>query len=506
MAFNSLLFAVFFPLVAIVLFCLPKRLQWIWLFAASCLFYATFVPYFIILLFGITFISYASGLLIENNREKLGNYSQYYLLAGIVLSILLVLLFKYLNFLSKVTIDIAHILNLQYPGFILNIAVPLGISFYTLQTIGYTIDVYHGVCKPERHLGYFALSVSFFPQIMAGPLSRINNLFHQFRKEFRFETSRVSEGLLLMGWGYFKKMVIADRAAVMVNEVYNSPREYWGVFLIVATLLFSIQLYADFSGYSDIAIGAARILGIDIGSNFKRPFLAETISELWRRWHTSLHEWWKQYLYIPLGGNRVFNSRWHLNILIVFLISGLWHGPDWKFVCWAGIHAWYVLFSQWTKQIRSAIIAFVKIEKFTIVYKTIRILITFILFAIAGIFFRANSISDAVFIVKNSFYGLDVVMRCIIAMDYENIKSALMNQQKITILGFTKPAFISEIIVLMLAVFLLLTIEIYLEMHSSTKILRISNRPWYVRWTLYFVLIFSIFFLGMFSGQPFIYF
>lgn len=241
---------------------------------------------------------------------------------------------------------------------------PVGISFYTFQSLSYSIDVYRGEKEPERNFGKFALYVAFFPQLVAGPIERSTNLLPQFDRRISFDYDRFVSGLRLMLWGFFKKIVIADRLAIYVNEVYNSPAEFQGLTLILATYFFAFQIYCDFSGYSDIAIGAARIMGYDLMINFRQPYFSQSIAEFWKRWHISLSTWFKDYLYIPLGGNRVAKNRWYFNLMAVFLISGLWHGANWTFVLWGFLHGFYLVFSIWTQNIRDTISHAFRVDRF----------------------------------------------------------------------------------------------------------------------------------------------
>ncbi|OQY41470.1 MAG: hypothetical protein B6242_17355 [Anaerolineaceae bacterium 4572_78] len=284
------------------------------------------------------------------------------------------------------------------------VLLPVGISFYTFQTLAYTIDVYRGKLKPEKHLGIFALYVAFFPQLVAGPIERAKNLLPQFYHKFNFSGNRVVSGLRLMLWGMFKKVVIADRLAIYVNEVYNNPSEYHGLPIIIATFFFAFQIYCDFSGYSDIAIGSARIMGYNIMTNFRQPYFSQSVAEFWQRWHISLSTWFRDYLYIPLGGNRVPKWRWYLNLMIVFVVSGLWHGANWTFIIWGALHGSYLLIEIWMKNIRAKISDLRYLERFSSGQTLLRTLTTFLLIVFAWMFFRAASIGEAFILIQNMFY------------------------------------------------------------------------------------------------------
>ncbi|MGL6168515.1 MAG: MBOAT family O-acyltransferase, partial [Fusobacteriaceae bacterium] len=346
MLFNSLQFLIYFPIVVLLYFLLPFKFRWIWLLIASYFFYMNWNPKYAILMGTSTLVTYLSGILIEksnsileeNQRNKMRKL-WVFLSFGINLSILF--FFKYFNFLgTNITYILSKIhIGVKIPNF--DMLLPVGISFYTFQALSYTMDVYRGDVKAQKNLGKYALFVSFFPQLVAGPIERSTHLLAQIDKEYNFEYERVKNGLLLMLWGLFKKIVIADRLAVLVNTVYNNPTNYEGFVLIIASVFFAFQIYCDFSSYSDIAIGAANVMGYDLMKNFNRPYFSKSIGEFWRRWHISLGTWFRDYLYFPLGGSKVSKSKRYRNIMVVFLVSGLWHGASWNFIVWGGLHGIY---------------------------------------------------------------------------------------------------------------------------------------------------------------------
>lgn len=299
----------------------------------------------------------------------------------------LLFLFKYFNFFSQSLQEILNLLKISIELPTLDLILPVGISFYTFQTLSYTFEVYRGNIKPEKTFGIFALFVSFFPQLVAGPIERPEHLLPQFRQKFNFDTERISSGLRLMLWGMFKKVVIADQLARLVNLVYNEPSSWHGLIVIAATYSFAIQIYCDFSGYSDIAIGAARVMGFDLRLNFKEPYLAQSIADFWRRWHISLSTWFRDYLYIPLGGNRVSQKRMYLNLMIVFIVSGLWHGANWTFVIWGALHGFYMVFSLATKNIREHILASLNLWGKPRLLLRLNVFSTFHLVVFAWVFF-----------------------------------------------------------------------------------------------------------------------
>lgn len=342
MLFNSIDFLVFFPIVTVVFFIIPKRLRTLWLLIVSYYFYMSWNPEYAVLIAVSTIITFISGLLMEKVERK--QIKKFVAVASLVSNLAILVTFKYADFALQ---TLSHITNSIGLGIIdkrLDLLLPVGISFYTFQALGYTLDVYRGNIKAERDILRYALFISFFPQLVAGPIERSGNLLFQIQKitETRlWNVERVRDGLLLMFWGLFQKLVIADRASILVNQVYGNYSDYGFLELAVASVLFAFQIYCDFSGYTNIARGAAKVIGFSLMQNFRQPYFALDIKDFWRRWHISLTLWFTDYLYIPLGGNRKGIFRQYINILIVFGISGLWHGADWHFVAWGLLHACY---------------------------------------------------------------------------------------------------------------------------------------------------------------------
>jgi alginate O-acetyltransferase complex protein AlgI len=319
---------------------------------ASCYFYMAFVPIYIAILGGTIVIDYFAGIYIE---KHIGAKRKWLLIISLISNITVLFVFKYYNFFID---NINGLFNLDSADSslpYLSILLPIGLSFHTFQAMSYTIEVYRGTQKAEKHFGIYALYVMFYPQLVAGPIERPQNILHQFHEHKKFNYQNLSSGLKLMAWGLFKKVVIADRLASLVNEVYSNPTNYTSLPLIITTFFFTIQIYCDFSGYSDIAIGAAKTMGFDLMKNFNRPYAAQTISDFWNRWHISLSSWFKDYLYIPLGGNRVKIPRLYFNLMIVFIISGFWHGANWTFIIWGTIHGFYLIVALLTKEFREKI-------------------------------------------------------------------------------------------------------------------------------------------------------
>jgi D-alanyl-lipoteichoic acid acyltransferase DltB (MBOAT superfamily) len=395
MLFNSLHFVFFFILTTAVYFLLPHRLRWFFLLAISCYFYAVFVPIYILILAFTIVVDYFAGKLIEDHPE----HKRPLLLASIVVNVGFLAFFKYFNFLNENLTALLGLAGSKNPIPALKIILPVGLSFHTFQAMSYTIEVYRGKQKAERHFGIYALYVMYYPQLVAGPIERPQNMLHQFYKKVDFNYDRVVSGLRLMLWGLFKKVVIADRLSIYVDAVYNNAEHHSWISSVVATIFFAFQIYCDFSGYSSIALGASRVLGIDLMVNFQRPYLANSIRDFWSRWHISLSTWFRDYLYIPLGGSRVRLPRHLLNLMIVFMVSGLWHGASWAFVIWGGLHGFYLIIEHLLR------LYVFKDHKDPALIPTWRkipgYIVTFALACFAWIFFRANNIHDAFTIIHN---------------------------------------------------------------------------------------------------------
>lgn len=487
MLFNSFHFIIFFPIVVIAYFILPHRMRWIFLLVASYYFYMCWKMEYIFLIIISTLIDYYVG--IQMGKTSVQAKRKKFLVLSLLTNLGLLFSFKYFNFFNDSLRYVFNHYNIFYgiPAF--KVILPVGISFYTFQTLSYSIDVYQGKTKPEKHLGIFALYVSFFPQLVAGPIERSNHLLPQFLKKHNFDYPRVKNGLLLMLWGFFKKVVIADRLAILVNQVYNNPTEYTGIPLIVATFFFAFQIYCDFSGYSDIAIGTALVMGFDIMENFRQPYHSASVSEFWKRWHISLSTWFKDYFYIPLGGNRVVKWRWYYNIILVFLVSGLWHGANWTFIAWGALHGFYMLFAISTRLMRERVANMMGLNKVPKLFKIFKIFITFSLVCFGWVFFRANNISDALFIVSRLFVGWQVVL------EFGKLKHLILS------LGLNKYQFFIAIASIAIMEFVHLLQRQYGSMRGL-----ISKQPIFLRWTAYYGLILGLFLFGELNVQQFIYF
>ncbi len=405
MLFNSFQFLIFFIIVATTYFLIPHRYRWILLLVASYIFYMAWSPILIILLVFSTFVNYLAGIRIYiANKKRQFDLKKKYLIICMVINFGLLFIFKYLMFINDTIMNIFLSMGIGYPIPEFNIVLPMGISFYTFQASAYTIDVYRGTIKPLKHYGKFSLFISFFPQLVAGPIERSQNLIPQFFRRNYPNFQRTIMGLKIMLWGYFKKVVIADRAAVAVNTIFNSCENYSGLYYVFAIILFTFQIYCDFSGYSDIAIGSAKIMGFNLMRNFDRPFFSKRIKEFWRNWHISLSTWFTDYVYIPLGGNRVSKLKHYRNLIVTFLLSGLWHGSAWTFVVWGGIHGLYLVIGDATLKFRENIKKSLHIEK-SIFVKLFEIILTFALVSYAFMFFRANTMSDAIYITQRLLWN-----------------------------------------------------------------------------------------------------
>lgn len=398
MNFNSFQFLIFYPIVAVLNYIVPRKYRWIPLLIASYYFYLSWNAKLFFLILFTTAVSYASGLLIEKKPKQ----KMLWMIISIVSSLSILFFFKYYNFVA------GTIGNFFGADLTLQLVLPVGISFYTFQTLSYSIDVYRGTIKAEHNFFYYALFVSFFPQLVAGPIERPDNLLPQLKEEHKFNSSDLYIGAKRMLAGFFKKIVVADTAAIYVNAVYNNPGETGGLAIIIATVLFAMQIYCDFSGYTDIAIGCARIMGYRLMQNFDRPYSAQNIRDFWARWHISLSSWFKDYLYIPLGGNKKGYKRQLINLFIVFMVSGLWHGAEWTFILWGLLHGIYRVVGELTYKKREKLYKSIGIDTSKPIIRMFRTSITFCLVCFAWIFFRANNTKELLLILKKLFTSFGV--------------------------------------------------------------------------------------------------
>jgi len=438
------------------------------------------IPVYILILFFTILVDYFAARSIEKSK---GQKRKLILVVSIVANLSVLGLFKYFNFFNDNIGIIAERVGWNYSISSLKIILPVGLSFHTFQSLSYTIEVYRGNFKAENHLGIFALYVMFYPQLVAGPIERPQHLLHQFHEKHHFDYDRFRSGSVLMVWGLMKKTVIADRLSTVVNQVYGNPMGFSGLPLILATVFFSIQIYCDFSGYSDIARGCARVMGFSLMENFRSPYLSGSVSEFWKRWHISLSTWFRDYLYFPLGGNRVARPRWIFNLFITFVLSGLWHGANWTFVIWGGLHGVFVVVSHLIEGAnRNRAVA--SHQWFVLLMgRWGRVFLTYVAVCFAWIFFRANNLHDANYIVshlfQNIFSPLSSFMGRLVFLPVDWI-----------LLAFLIP--------------LLLMAEAWMEKKNGLD--RIFQKSGIVRWGFYGGMIYLIVIFGVFHGTQFIYF
>lgn len=400
MLFNTFDFIfLFFPLVTLVYYLLPDCYRWIWMLGASIYFYSYFIPYYLFILVLAILIDYYAGILIEksNNPKR----KKYYLIVSVVSTVLLLFIFKYYNFAAENINHLSEFIQQDWKLNVISIALPVGLSFHTFQSLSYVIEVYRGNQKAERHFGIYSLYVMFYPQLVAGPIERPQNILHQFYEKHPFIKEQFTMGLRLIVWGLFKKVVIADNINLITNKIFENSAHLDSLSLYVGAFLFSIQIYCDFSGYSDIAIGSAKCMGFKLMENFNLPYISQSIKEFWSRWHISLSTWFKDYVYLPLGGSRRGRRRTVLNQIYVFLISGIWHGANWTFLIWGALHAVYNSVSHFLPK-RYLNFDFIGNN---FIRKKINQLIVFNLVTFAWIFFRSTSLVNAFTYIQNMLFN-----------------------------------------------------------------------------------------------------
>jgi D-alanyl-lipoteichoic acid acyltransferase DltB (MBOAT superfamily) len=447
---------------------------------ASYVFYGWWDWRFLSLIVFSTLVDFTIGKrLAQEDRQ---HYRKILLWTSILVNLGFLGFFKYYNFFVDNFVAAFSFFGQPIQSNTLNIILPVGISFYTFQTLSYTIDVYKKKLEPTNSLIDFAAFVAFFPQLVAGPIERASNLLPQFYKKRQFKFINLQFGLIRILWGLFKKVVIADRLAIMVNEVYNNPMDYGGAQYVIATVFFAFQIYCDFSGYSDIAIGTARLFGFRLMENFRSPYFSKSIGEFWRRWHISLSTWFRDYLYIPLGGSRSSQSKVYFNLMLVFVVSGFWHGAQWTFIIWGALHGTILILENFTK--KHNIMLFKKENVFS---NIAQILIVFFITGVAWIFFRANTTGEAFHIVGHLF-------------DFSQPLASSIRGMTLYLGGpFWK----------LLACFALILFLLFTEHNINRGKLtenKIIQQPTIMRWSIYSVLVLSIFMFGAFDVERFIYF
>lgn len=473
MLFNSIDFILFYILVTTLYFSCPYKFRWIILLAASCYFYMAFVPIYILILGFTIVVDYFAGIYIEKAQDK--RKRKLLLMASLVANIGILAVFKYFNFINLNIDYLFQKFNYHNPIPYLTILLPIGLSFHTFQAMSYTIEVYRGNHKAEKHFGIYSLYVMFYPQLVAGPIERPQNILYQMHTKYPFNYNLMVSGLRMMLWGFFKKLVIADRLSIFVNSVYNNPDLHNGTTIVIASLFFAVQIYCDFSGYTDIAIGCARTMGFELMKNFNRPYFATNIQDFWRRWHISLSTWFRDYLYIPLGGSKVSTSRRYLNLFIIFLVSGIWHGANYTYIIWGALHGFYsvvyVIIKPYLRKVPENEFAATLMRM-----GNIAITITFVTFA--WIFFRANSVTDAFTLIGNlKSFGA----KPFLGDGISNFAHSL------------------------LAIAILFMVEYKME-YMPHKFNWFTSRHLAVRWGSIAVTVFLLLILGVFNGGQFIYF
>ena len=481
MLFNSFTFAIFLPIVFLIYWALPHKWRWIVLFVSSYYFYMSWNVKYVVLILFTTFISYACAIALERVEGK--KKKKILILATLVASLGCLFFFKYFNFTSESIANILGCFAIKVHPVTLNLLLPVGISFYTFQTLGYVIDVYRGEVKAEKNFGKYATFIAFFPQLVAGPIERTKNLMPQILAEHKFDYQKAAAGLRLMAWGFFKKIVIADTLAVSVDTVYDSLGVYKGFPLLMASVLFSIQIYCDFAGYSDIAIGTAKLFGIDLMKNFDSPYFSTSVRDFWNRWHISLSSWLRDYIYIPLGGNRVSKGRNAFNLMATFLISGLWHGANWTYVVWGGIHGFAQVVEKFLFKIKKKD----KNQKPGGIKWWCSVFVTFVFATFAWVFFRAETIGDAFYVLENMFYGITNPAQ------YVSQITTYLGMDKLTLVG------------MVISIGLLLVFD-YCSL-TRDVLEKLKEKKIAIRWIVYVVFVlFLIFNIPATSGQEFIYF
>ena len=478
MSFNSLDFLLFLPTVVVLYFLTPYRFRWFVLLFASYYFYMSWNPKYIFLIVFATVVNFYCGIKIseaENSTKK-----KLFLLFGLTATLSQLFFFKYFNFFNDSFRAVFQFIETPYHIPTLDFLLPVGISFFTFQTLSYTIDVYRGEKEPEYHLGIFALYVSFFPQLVAGPIERSTRLLPQFYEKHDFEFYRAKEGIVLILWGLFKKVVIADRLGIVVDEVYNDPTAHSGWTLIIATYFFAFQIFCDFSAYSDIAIGSAKIMGYRLMVNFDQPFISKTVTEFWRRWHISLSTWLNDYLYTPLAisWRNLGKTGIILALFITFFLSGLWHGAGWTFVIFGVLHGLGLIAEVLTKKSRKKLSK--KLPAW--IYDNLSIFITFHFVCITWIFFRANSIDDALYVLTHLFTGLNqpIILGESISIGYAQF---------------------------MFCILLIMVLEfVHYIQRKKIIVWHMFDNHIVMRWALYHAMIIGILVFGSYSYTEFIYF
>ncbi|HEV3223224.1 MAG TPA: MBOAT family O-acyltransferase [Puia sp.] len=469
MLFNSFLFLIFFSVVTITYYAIHHKWRWLLLLIASCYFYAFLIPAYLLVLFLIITIDYAAGLLIESNQ---GRARRLYLVMSIISNLTVLGIFKYHNFFVENFNLLSGIFSFKTGSFsIWKLALPIGLSFHTFQAMSYTIEVYKGREKAERKYGIYALYVMFYPQLVAGPIERPQHLIPQFYQQHKVDYDGITNGLKWMLWGFFMKVVVADRLGIYVDYVFKNVEVHSRLALITAVFFYSFQIYCDFAGYSLIAIGSAKVMGFTLTKNFNRPYLASSLRNFWKRWNITLSQWFRDYVYFPMGGSRVTKSKYIFNILVVFILSGLWHGANWTFILWGLIHGLFILFGF----LRHKFLPGFVISRF------IGIVTTFLAVSFCWIFFRSQNLREAFIIIKRIFSAKTI-----------QLIEGEFDERSLLVYSF-------------LGIFTIVATEMANEFYPGKFLLLQSPKEW-VRLTTCIGLIIIILLFGVFDGSQFIYF
>lgn len=470
MLFNSIEFLIFFPIVTLLFYLIPHKFRWMFLLGASCFFYMWFIPKYILILLLTIAIDYFAGLLIEkweNHRAK----QKTCLIVSIVSTCLVLFVFKYLNFCSANLVALAQHFHLAHPQRILSIALPIGLSFHTFQSLSYVIEVFQGRQKAEHHFGYYSLYVMFYPQLVTGPIERPQNLLRQLHEVKTLNYDNVANGLRLILFGLFLKMVVADNVGSLVDKVYADPTQFSSCDILLGMIFYSFQIYGDFFGYSSIALGCALAMGFTLIDNFRNPYLADSIQEFWRRWHISLSTWFRDYIYIPLGGNRVSIPRWMFNTLLVFTVCGIWHGANWTFMIWGFVHGACLIIEKFLRKIHPLNITH-SLGKYLL--KSVKVMLVFFVVTLLWSIFRAPSFSSL-----------------------QTVYTSLLHN-----VSLPGTLHVPAMTWVALASFILLDVLIRQSRFDQWC----AKQKTLVRWSIYAVLIFAIIVFSSVEQYPFIYF
>ncbi len=509
MLFNTIEFLFFMPILFLAYYIVPKRFQWIILLFFSIVFYLFSVPVFILYVLGTIVTTYFGALFLgftvkpaKRNLEEASNNVVFddiprvnhrkrkvIIFSVIVINVGILFITKYLSFSISLLNSLMNRLHFNHTLPVFSIVQPLGISFYTLQALGYIIDVYRNKYIPEKNLAKHALYILYFPQIVQGPIGRCDLLSAQLFRGNHFDYTQVKFGLQLVLWGFFKKLVIADRCGILVNEVFTNYQNYSGYQILIASLFYTVQIYADFSGFTDIAIGVSQSLGIKLSDNFKQPYFSRSIQDFWRRWHISLSSWFRDYIYFPLGGNRKGELRKYLNVILVFVISGLWHGVGFNYIAWGLLHGSYQVVGALTKNFKGKLARCLGLDMQSRVYHALQVAINLFLINLSWIFFRAEGFRKAIFMIESMVLGII--------------------QQK-SVGGLFYSLGLNEIEFLILTIAIILAFFVSLQQRRKSIRVVLSQQPLIARWPIYILALASVVLLGLYGpaspASPFIYY